>query len=127
VEHFKYGGEHLKLWLKKIFNRILALEDIPQCMKDGLVIAVYKRQGENRLLLNSYRGITISPVLCKIFETILLQRLSPILHDAGSPHMLQTAYQKGVSRSAWMQSLLPKRHYSHTIVMVANPTCVFST
>ena len=97
VEHFKYGGEHLKLWLKKVFNRILALEDIPQCMKDGLVIAVYKRQGENRLLLNSYRGITISPVLCKIFETILLQRLSPILHDAGSPHMLQTAYQKGVS------------------------------
>ena len=52
---------------------------------------------ENPLLLNSYRGITISPVLRKIFEKILLRRLSPILHDAGSPHMLQTAYQKGVS------------------------------
>ena len=40
VERFKYGGEHLKLWLKKIFNRILALEDTPLCMKDGLVIPV---------------------------------------------------------------------------------------
>ena len=35
--------------------------------------------------------------MCKIFELILLQRLSPILQDAGSPHLLQTAYQKGVS------------------------------
>ena len=97
AEHFKYGGEHLKLWLKKIFNRILALEDTPQCMKDGLIIPVYKRQGKNPLLLNSYRGITMSPILCKILEIILLQRLSPLLQDAGSPHMLQTAYQRGVS------------------------------
>ena len=97
AEHFKYGVEHLKLWLKKIFNRILVLEDTPQCMKDGLLFPVYKQQGKNPLLLNSYRGITISPILCKILEIILLHRLSPILHDAGSPHMLQTAYQKGIS------------------------------
>ena len=71
-EYFKYGGEHLKLWLNKIFNRILVLEDTPQCMKDGLLIPVYKRQGRNPLLLNSYRGITISPILCKILEIILL-------------------------------------------------------
>ena len=53
AEHFKYGGEHLKLWLKNIFNRILVVGDTPQCMKDGLVIPVYKRQGKNPLLLNS--------------------------------------------------------------------------
>ena len=45
AEHFKYGGGHLKLWLKQILNCILVLEDIPQCMKDGLVFPVYKRQG----------------------------------------------------------------------------------
>jgi len=56
AEHLKYCGEHLKLWLKKIFNCILVLEDTPQCMKDGLhvLIPVYKRQGKNLLLLNSY-------------------------------------------------------------------------
>ena len=43
AEHFKDGGEHLKLWLKKIFNHIFVLEDTPQCMKDGLLIPVYKR------------------------------------------------------------------------------------
>ena len=43
-----YGGEVLKIWLKKIFNRILTLEEVPTCMKEGLVIPVYiKRQGKD--------------------------------------------------------------------------------
>ena len=49
------------------------------------------------LQVNSYQGITLSPVLSKIFEIVLLQRLSPLLQDSGSPHILQTAYQRGVS------------------------------
>ena len=77
AEHFKYGGEHLKLWLMKIFTRFLILEDVLQ--------------------VNSYRGITLSPVLSKIFEIVLLQRLSPLLQDSGSPDILQTAYQRDVS------------------------------
>ena len=97
AEHFKYGGEHLKLWLMKIFNRFIILEDVPQCMKDGLVIPVHKGQGKTPLQVNSYRGITLSPVLSKIFEIVLLQRLSPLLQDSGSPDILQTAYQRGVS------------------------------
>ena len=60
AEHFKYGGKHLKLWLMKIFNRFLILEDVPQCMKDGLVIPVHKGQGKTPLQVNSYRGITLS-------------------------------------------------------------------
>ena len=47
AEHFKYGCEHLKLWLMKIFNRFLILEDAPQCRKDGLVIPVHKGKGKN--------------------------------------------------------------------------------
>ena len=66
-------------------------------MKDGLVIPVYKRQGKKTLQVNSNRGITLSPVLSKIFEIVLLQCLSPLLQDSSSPHILQTAYQRGVS------------------------------
>ena len=75
-EHIVYGGEMLKIWMKKIFNRILKLEEIPDCLKEGLVIPVYKRHGKDPLLVSSYRGITLSSVLCKVFEIILLQRLS---------------------------------------------------
>ena len=87
----------LKLWLKKIYNRIIELEDLPSCLKAGLVIPVYKRQGKDPLKVNSYRGITLSPVLSKVLEIVLLQCLSTLREEQGFPDQLQTAYQKGVS------------------------------
>ena len=68
-EHIMYGGEVLKIWLKKTFNRILKLEDFPECMKDGIVVLVYKRQVKDPLLVTSYRGITLSSILSKVFGT----------------------------------------------------------
>ena len=72
-EHIVYGGYVLKIWLKKIFNRTFTLEEVPGCMKEGLVIPIYKRQGKDPLLINSYREITLSSVLSKVFDIILLQ------------------------------------------------------
>ncbi len=45
----------------------------------------------------SYRGITLSSVLSKVLELVILHRLSPVLTDMGVPDFAQTAYQKGVS------------------------------
>ena len=96
-EHLYYGGEVLKLWLKKIFNRFTALEEVPNCLNEGLVIPVYKKNGKDPLLPGSYRGITLSSAIIKVFEIILLQRLTPILDESGFPDPAQTAYQKGMS------------------------------
>ena len=46
-EHIFYGGEALKLWLKKLFYRIIALEEIPTCLNEGLIIPVYKGNGKD--------------------------------------------------------------------------------
>ena len=54
-------------------------------------------KGKDPLLVSSYRGITLSSVLSKVLEIILLQRLSSPLEEQGFPDQLQTAYQKGVS------------------------------
>ena len=96
-EHIVYGGEVLKVWLKKVYNRILTLEEFPDCFKEGVVVPIYKRQSKNPLLVNSYCGITISSVLSKVLEVILLQRLSSILNGRAFPDQLQTAYQKSIS------------------------------
>ena len=64
-EYIVYGGEMLKIRMKKIFNRILTLEELPDCLKEGLVVPVYKKQGKDPRLVNSYRGITLSSVLCR--------------------------------------------------------------
>ena len=49
-EHMVYGGEMLKVWLK----HILTLEEFPDCFKKGIVVPIYKRQGKDPLLVNSY-------------------------------------------------------------------------
>ena len=96
-EHMYYGGDTLKLWLKKVFNRILILEQIPAALNEGLIIPIHKGKGKDPFKPGNYRGITLSSVIAKLFEIILLQRLSPLLEEAGVPDFAQTAYQKGLS------------------------------
>ena len=96
-EHMYYGGDTLKLWLKKVFNRILTLEQIPAPLNEGLIIPIQKGKGKDPFKPGNYRGITLSSVISKLLEIILLQRLLPLLEEAGVPDFAQTAYQKGLS------------------------------
>lgn len=64
VEHLKYRGEWLKVWLKQSFNTILSLEEIPPCLKISFIKPIYKGRGRDPLLTNSYRGIAHSFNIC---------------------------------------------------------------
>ena len=96
-EHLKFSGPVFRNWLCHVFNCITQLERIPSCFKLGIVIPIYKGKGRDPLLIKSYRGITLTSVLAKVFELVLLDRISPILEDAGIPQLTQTAYRKGIS------------------------------
>ena len=74
-EHIYYAGETLRLWLRKIFNRIITLEQIPTSLNEGLIIPVHKSKGKDPFKPESYRGITLSSVISKLLEIILLRRL----------------------------------------------------
>ena len=77
----------MKIWLKKIFNSICHFEQLPACMKEGIVVPIISLQ------LSRYNP----SVITKLFEVIILRRLSPHLEEAGFPDPSQTAYQNGVS------------------------------
>ena len=98
-EHIIYGGNYLELWLKKIFNEIITLECIPSSLKESTIVPIYKGKGRDPLLTKNYRGISLSSVISKLLERIILLRIVPILEECGIPHRTQTAYQKGVSCS----------------------------
>ena len=68
-------------------------------MKEGVIVPVYKGKGKDPLMPESYRGITMSSVIAKTFELILLNRMSPILEEMGFPDINQTAFQRGISCS----------------------------
>ena len=96
-EHLKYGGYALHAWLLRIFTAILCLESIPPSLKLGVIIPLYKGKGRDPLDPNSYRGITLTSVLSKCLEKIVLHRMEIPVKEAGFPHSSQTAYQRSVS------------------------------
>ena len=97
AEHIRYGGESLKVWILQVFNAIIISEDIPSCFKCATIVPIYKGKGKDPLDPNSYRGISLFPVLSKIFESVFLARLMPSFEESGIPHINQTAYQRGMS------------------------------
>lgn len=63
-----------------IFNAILRIGYFPEQWKVAKVILINK-PGKNATELQSYRPISLLPILSKLFEKILLKRLRPILHN----------------------------------------------
>ena len=80
-----------QIWLTEILNVIVDSEQIPSCLKQGVIVPVYKGGGKDPLNVNSYRGITINSVISKVLETLFLNRLEPLFMDAGVPHPNQSA------------------------------------
>ena len=56
AEHLKAGGESVVIWLMKILNAIVELESMPEVLKRGVVVPVYKGGGKDPLQTDSYRG-----------------------------------------------------------------------
>ena len=98
-EHIIYGGSNYRLWLLKVFNAINDLEVIPPSLLRAIIVPIYKGKGRDPLSMDNYRGISLTSVVGKLFERILLQRITPVLKESGIPHFTQTAYQAGISCS----------------------------
>ena len=94
AEHLIYGGT---AGSRKYLIELFFLEEVPSCLKEGVIIPVYKGKGKDPMVTHSYRGITLSSVIAKAFEIVILNRMSPVLDRLGFPDINQTAFQKGIS------------------------------
>ena len=97
AEHLKFGGKSLVLWVQQVCNAIVELETVPDAMKLGVVRPIYKGGGRDPLDTNSYRGITLSSVLSKTLELLLLRRFQETLSESQFPHLNQTGFVKKTS------------------------------
>ena len=70
--HLLQAGLGISTWLSKIFNTISNLEAIPSLFKKGILILIYKEKGKDPFITTSYREITLTSVIAKIFENLLL-------------------------------------------------------
>ena len=91
-EHFKYAG--CALVRTKLFNSILRHVYIPKCLKQGLLFTMHKGHGKPKDQKASYRGITLLPVINKMFEKCILIRMEGLLAANNFPPKLQHAVRK---------------------------------
>ncbi|VDH93729.1 Hypothetical predicted protein [Mytilus galloprovincialis] len=74
AEHLKYAQHTVVPVITKIFNKILQERKVPVDFKSGILTPVLKKE-KNPSLVNSYRGITVTPVLSKLHEFCILGKL----------------------------------------------------
>ena len=74
TESFKYAGVKFKVCLTKLFNLICKIEYIPQQFKKGVIVPIPKGN-KNKSIKDNYRGITLLPVISKIYEKCIIVRV----------------------------------------------------
>ena len=75
----KLPAKAIKL-LTYIFNAILQTGYFPESWKVSQIIMIPK-PGKDVTKVNSYRPISLLPILSKLFEKMLLEKLKPVLHE----------------------------------------------
>ena len=91
-EHLKYGGNILAKHLCSLFNLIFETSITPTSWKQSVIIPLYKGGNKPKRDVNSYRGISLIPSICKVFEKLVDNRIDELLDNF--PNQQQMAYQK---------------------------------
>ena len=73
-EHVQHGGKCLIKCLSWLFNCIKQYECIPDYFKIGIIVPIPKGN-KDQLFQDNHRGITLIPMLAKIFEKCILKRV----------------------------------------------------
>ena len=93
-EHLKFGGSGLPMVLSALFNATFLSGHIPASFRHGLIIPIPKGNNKDLSIPTNYRGITLSSVIGKIFEKVLLHHLT---EQQSQLNPLQGGFRSGFS------------------------------
>ena len=95
-EHVKFSGRSLINHIVTLFNAIIEYEYTPKVYNVGHILPVYKGHGKSKSDPSSYRGITLTSILGKLFERLILDRIELwIDKNVNFPHPFQFGFRKG--------------------------------
>ena len=92
-ENFKLGGNLLHNICAKLFSAMLSYSHCPIDMKKGDIIVLHKGGNKSYSDPNNYRAITLSSVVLKLYESVILSRMKQsryIIND------LQGGFREGM-------------------------------
>ena len=95
-EHIRYAGPPLWNLLFMLYQECFCQFSVPKNIKKGIILPLFKGKGAKANNKDSYRGITLFPTLCKIYEMVLFNRLEKFAADRGYFSELQFGFREGV-------------------------------
>ena len=94
-EHLKYCGNLLADHLCNLFNLIFDVGIVQSSWKECVILPLHKGDNKPKSDFNTYRGISLIPSVCKVFEKLLDSRMEEQLINFHNQQ--QMAYQKHLS------------------------------
>jgi hypothetical protein len=91
-EHLVYAHPSLTIHLKLLFSLIVAHGFVPHAFGQGIIVPLVKDKNNNINNISNYRPITLTPVISKVFEALLLRICEGNLVTSD----LQFGFKKGI-------------------------------
>ena len=95
-EHIIFTENYFRRIILDLFNLCITNETIPSKCKERLVVTLYKGGGKDKTNTNNYRAITLQPILLKVFEKLVLNRLESEEYTTRLNDQ-QVGFQKGMN------------------------------
>ena len=95
-KHIRYIGPSLWRLLYHMYQQFFESSVVCKSLKIGIIFLLFKGKGTKANNKDNYRGITLFPTLCKIYEMILLNRLEKFAIDNEYFSELQFSFREGV-------------------------------
>ena len=95
-EHVGYAGPPLWRLSFHLYQQFFENFSVSKSLKTGIILPLFKGKGAKANNKDNYRGITLFPTLCKIYEMILLNRLEKSVADSEYCSELQFGFREGV-------------------------------
>ena len=95
-EHVLFAGPVLWNFLFEFYNEFFDKSSVCESLKVGTILPLFKDKGVKANNKDNYRGITLFPTLCKIYEMVLLNRLEMYAERRGFFSKMQLGFQESV-------------------------------
>ena len=95
-EHVKFADPDLWILLQDVYQEFFESCMIPKSLKSGIILPLFRGKKAKASNKDNYRGITLFPTLCKIYEMILFNRLVNVAAHKAFFSEMQFGFQEGV-------------------------------
>ena len=82
-EHIRFAGPPFWKLLFQLYQTFFNNFSVCDSLLTGVILPLFKGKGAKANNKDNYRGITLFPTLCKIYEMVLLNRLEKFAEQQG--------------------------------------------